>query len=39
MADNDGAAFITKAEFEALKKDFADQIDNYNNSIVRLMEQ
>ena len=33
VSDNDGAAFITKAEFEALKKGFNDQIDNYNNSI------
>ena len=33
ISDNDGAAFVTKAEFEALKRDFADQIDNYNTSI------
>ena len=33
VSDNDGAAFITKAEFEALKKNFSNQIDNYNNSI------
>ena len=33
VSDNDGSAFITKAEFEALKKDFSDQIENYNNSI------
>ena len=33
VSDNDGAAFVTKAEFEALKKDFADQITNYNSSI------
>ena len=33
VSDNDGAAFVTKAEFEALKKNFADQIDNYNISI------
>ena len=31
--DNDGAAFITKAEFESLKEDFDNQIDNYNASI------
>lgn len=33
ISDNDGAAFITKSEFEALKKDFATQIGNYNSSI------
>lgn len=33
VSDNDGSAFVTKAEFEALKKDFADQVDNYNSSI------
>ena len=33
MSDNDGAAFVTKAEFEEFKKNFAAQIDNYNNSI------
>ena len=33
VSDNDGSAFVTKAEFEALKKGFADQIDNYNTSI------
>ena len=33
VSDNDGSAFITKAEFEALKNDFADQVLNYNNSI------
>ena len=33
VSDNDGSAFVTKAEFEALKKDFADQIINYNDSI------
>ena len=33
VSDNDGAAFVTKAEFEAMKKDFADQITNYNGSI------
>ena len=33
VSDNDGSAFVTKAEFESLKKDFADQIDNYNTSI------
>ena len=33
MSDNDGAAFVTKAEFEALKKNFASQIEQYNISI------
>lgn len=33
VSDNDGTAFITKAEFEALKKDFNNQIDKYNISI------
>ena len=33
VSDNDGSAFVTKSEFEALKKDFADQVDNYNDSI------
>ena len=33
VSDNDGSAFITKNEFEALKSDFASQITSYNNSI------
>ena len=33
VSDNDGAAFVTKAEFEALKSNFASQIDSYNSSI------
>lgn len=33
VSDNDGSAFVTKAEFEALKKDFDKQIENYNDSI------
>ena len=33
VSDNDGSTFVTKAEFEGLKKDFADQITNYNTSI------
>ena len=33
VSDNDGGTFTTKAEFEALKKDFASQIDQYNSSI------
>ena len=33
VSDNDGSAFITKSEFETLKKDFAAQIENYENSL------
>ena len=33
VGDNDGAAFITKAEFDSLKNDFQSQIDQYNTSI------
>ena len=33
VGDNDGAAFITKAEFDSLKNDFQSQLDNYNSSI------
>ncbi len=33
VSDNDGAAFVTKAEFEALKDSFAAQINNYNSSL------
>ena len=33
VSDNDGSAFVTKAEFEALKNNFASQIDQYNDSI------
>lgn len=33
VSDNDGSAFITKAEFEALKINFDKQIDDYNSSI------
>lgn len=31
--DNDGSAFITKAEFDALKSSFQSQIDEYNTNI------
>ena len=31
--DNDGAAFITKAEFESLKNEFQVEIDQYNKSL------
>ena len=33
VSDNDGAAFITKAEFDSLKNNFQNLIDNYNKSI------
>lgn len=33
VSDNDGSAFVTKSEFEALKKNFDSQIVNYNSSI------
>ena len=33
VGDNDGAAFITKAEFDSMKTDFQSQLDRYNSSI------
>ena len=33
VGDNDGSAFITKAEFDSLKNNFQAQIDQYNTSI------
>ena len=33
VGDNDGAAFITKAEFDSMKNDFQSQLDRYNSSI------
>ena len=33
VGDNDGAAFITKAEFDSLKSSFQAQIDKYNTSL------
>ena len=33
VGDNDGSAFITKAEFDSLKNDFQAQIDQYNTSL------
>lgn len=33
VSDNDGAAFVTKAEFETLKSNFSNQINNYEDSI------
>ena len=33
VGDNDGADFITTAEFDSLKNDFQSQLDTYNSSI------
>lgn len=33
ISDDDGSAFVTKAEFEGLKENFNSQIDQYNASI------
>ena len=33
VSDHDGSAFVTKAEFETMKKDFKNQVKNYNDSI------
>lgn len=33
VSDNDGSAFVNKAEFEALKHDFSNQITKYEKSI------
>lgn len=33
VSDNDGSAFVTKAEFDALKNSFNKQINDYNTSI------
>ena len=33
ISDNDGSAFITKAEFDSLKNNFQSQIDQYNACI------
>lgn len=33
VSDNDGAAFITKAEYDSLKNNFQKQIDEFNTSI------
>ncbi len=33
IADNDGSAFISKAEFDSLKNSFQSQIDSYNLNI------
>ena len=33
VSDNDGAAFITKAEFDSLKNEFKAQLDRFNTGI------
>ena len=33
VSDNDGSAFVSKAEFEAMKSNFEDQIINYEDAI------
>ena len=33
VSDNDGSAFITKAEFDSLKNNFQSQLDAYNTAI------
>ena len=33
VSDNDGSAFITKAEFDSLKNNFQSKLDKYNTSI------
>ena len=33
VSDNDGSAFITKAEFDSLKNSFQSQLDSYNQNI------
>ena len=33
VSDNDGASFITKAEFDSMKNDFQATIDQYNTSL------
>lgn len=38
VSDNDGAAFITKAEFDSLKNEFQKQINDNNSNIDRKIE-
>ena len=33
VSDNDGSAFVTKSEFEAMKNNFSSQVNQYNTSI------
>ena len=39
VSDNDGSAFITKAEFDSLKNDFQSNIDKYNTSIDAIIDE
>ena len=39
VSDNDGSAFITKAEFDSLKNNFQSQIDSYNTGIDTKIEK
>ena len=36
--DSDGSAFITKAEFDALKNQFQNQIEQFNSSIDSMID-
>ena len=38
VSDNDGSAFITKAEFDSLKNNFQSQLDKYNKNIDNKIE-
>ena len=38
VGDNDGGAFITKSEFEALKNNFNSQVESYKNSITEKVD-
>ena len=38
ITDNDGAAFITKAEFDSLKNTFQSELDGYNRNIDMKLE-
>ncbi len=38
VGDSDGAAFVTKAEFEGLKAEFDRQLDDYNNSLAEKID-
>ena len=33
VSDNDGSAFITKAEYDSLKNSFQSQLDSYNTQL------
>lgn len=38
VSDNDGAAFVTKFEFENLKSNFQTEVNNYNSSLDRKID-